>query len=59
MVNLSLDAMRQLASLNGFQWTDEELEHIRPALERAMEPVARFEELSLDAVEPVLQYRVG
>ena len=59
MVNLSLDAMRQLASLNGFQWKDEELEHIRPALERAMEPVARFEELSLDPVEPALQYRVG
>jgi len=59
MVNLSIDAMRQLASLNGFLWTDEELEQIRPALERAMEPLTRFEELTLDAVEPVLQYRLG
>ena len=58
MTRLSLDAMRQLAALNGFRWTDEELEHIRPALERALEPLARLEELSLDAVEPALQYRV-
>ena len=51
--------MHQLASLNGFRWTDEELEHLRPALERALEPLARLEDLSLDAVEPVVQYRVG
>jgi hypothetical protein len=56
---VSLEALRQLASLNGFRWTDEELEHLRPALERALEPLARLEELSLDAVEPVLQYRLG
>ena len=59
MVTLSLEAMRQLAALNGFQWTDEELEQIRPALERAMEPLARLEDLALDAVEPAAQYRVG
>lgn len=59
MGQVSLEALRQLASLNGFRWTDEELEHLRPALERALEPLARLEELSLDAVEPVLQYRVG
>ena len=59
MVTLSLEAMRQLASLNGFQWTDEELEQIRPALERAMEPLSRLEDLALEAVEPAVQYRVG
>ena len=59
MVNLSVEAMRQLAALNGFQWTDEELEQIRPALERAMEPVGRLEDLALEAVEPAVQYRVG
>jgi len=59
MTQLSLEAMRRLASLNGFAWTDEELEQLRPALERALEPLAQLEELSLDAVEPALQYRVG
>lgn len=59
MGQVSLEALRQLASLNGFRWTDEELEHLRPALERALETLARLEELSLDAVEPVLQYRLG
>ena len=50
--------MRDLASLNGFRWSDDELEQIRPALQRALEPLARLEELSLDAVEPTLQYHV-
>jgi len=59
MAPLSLEAMRQLAALNGFQWTDEDLERLRPAVERVMGLVARLEDLSLDAVEPVVQYRVG
>lgn len=59
MITLSLEAMRQLAALNGFRWTDEELAHLRPALERVMGLLERLEDLSLDAVEPVVQYRVG
>jgi len=59
MAPLSLEAMRQIAALNGFQWTDEDLERLRPAVERVMGLVARLEDLSLDAVEPVVQYRVG
>jgi len=59
MPPVSVEAMRQLAALNGFQWTDEDLERLRPAVERVMGLVARLEDLSLDAVEPVVQYRVG
>ena len=59
MPPVSVEAMRQLAALNGFQWTDEDLERLRLAVERVMGLVARLEDLSLDAVEPVVQYRVG
>lgn len=59
MITLSLEAMRQLAALNGFRWTDEEIEYLRPAVERVMGLLERLEDLSLDAVEPVVQYRVG
>ena len=59
MIHLSVEAMRDLASLNGFRWSDDKLEQIRPALERALEPLARLEDLALDAVEPAVQYRVG
>jgi len=59
MAPLSVDALRQLAALNGLQWTDEELEHLRPALERVMGLLERLEDLSLDPVEPAVQYRVS
>jgi Asp-tRNA(Asn)/Glu-tRNA(Gln) amidotransferase C subunit len=58
MAPLSLEAMRELAALNGFQWTDAELEALRPALERVMGLLARLEGLALEAVEPSVQHRV-
>ena len=47
-----------MTRLSGFDWSDAELEAIRPALARALELLARLETMPLREVEPATQYRV-
>lgn len=57
-MEINLDTMRRISRLAGFDWSDAELEAIRPATERALDLLARLETLPLGAVEPATQYRV-
>lgn len=53
-----LDTMRRAARLAGFDWSDAELEAIRPMVEASLRALARLESAELDEVEPTTQYRV-
>jgi hypothetical protein len=55
---LTLDAMRAVARLQGFDWTDAELEAIRPVVEASLRLLARLETLSLDTADPTTQFRI-
>ncbi|MBI4246770.1 MAG: hypothetical protein HY728_07510 [Candidatus Rokubacteria bacterium] len=58
MKSVSLENMRHAARQAGFDWTDAELEALRPGLERALESLAALERLPLAEVEPTTLYRV-
>jgi hypothetical protein len=55
---LTLDTMRALARLQGFAWSDAELEAIRPVVEAGRRLLAKLETPSLAAVDPTTQYRI-
>lgn len=57
-MEISLDTLKRLTRLAGFDWADAELEAIRPTLERSVDLLARLETLPLAEVEPATQYRV-
>ena len=57
-MEISVELLKRTAALGGFDWSDAELEPIRPAVERLLEALARLEQLRLDNVEPTMQYRV-
>jgi hypothetical protein len=57
-MEISVELLKRAAALGGFDWSDAELEPIRPAVERLLEALARLEQLPLDNVEPTMQYRV-
>ena len=55
---IDLDTLKRTARLAGFEWTDEELERIRPMVQASLRLLASLETLPLDAVEPTTQYRI-
>jgi hypothetical protein len=55
---LDLAALRGAARLAGFDWTDAELEVIRPVVEASLRLLAGLEDLPLDDVEPTTHYRM-
>ncbi len=57
-MEISLETLKRLTRLAGFEWADAELEAIRPTLERTLDLLARLEAVPLAAVEPATQYRV-
>jgi len=57
-MEISLDTLKRLTRLAGFDWPDAELEAIRPTLERTLDLLARLEAVPLAEVEPAMQYRV-
>ena len=58
MEPLTLETLRHCARVAGYAWNDDELETIRPVLERALAMLAELETLGLSAVEPATQYRI-
>jgi hypothetical protein len=58
MAELTPDLLQQQARLAGFAWTQAELEALRGVVTRALEALARLEQLPLREVEPTTQYRV-
>lgn len=57
-MEINLDTLRRVTRLAGFDWTDAELDAMRPLVERALDMLARLEALPLGEVEPATQYRV-
>ena len=58
MSTADLESLRHAARLAGFDFTAADLEPLRPAIERALQALARLEALPLSDVEPLTQYRV-
>jgi hypothetical protein len=57
-MEIDLDSMRSAARRAGFDWSDVELEAIRPILERTLALLAQLEALRLGDLEPATQYRM-
>jgi Asp-tRNA(Asn)/Glu-tRNA(Gln) amidotransferase C subunit len=57
-MEIDLDSMRSTARLAGFDWSDVELEALRPILERTLALLAQLEALRLGDIEPATQYRM-
>lgn len=55
---IDLATLRGAARVAGFDWTDAELEAIRPMVEASLRLLAGLEDLPLDDVEPTTQYRM-
>lgn len=55
---IDLETMRRVAGLAGFEWSDAELEAIRPLVDASLRMLAGLETLPLDDVEPTTQYRI-
>ena len=54
----SVRALRRVVWLQGYDWTDEDLEGLLPQLEKSLELVERLDTLPLRDVEPAVQYRL-
>jgi Asp-tRNA(Asn)/Glu-tRNA(Gln) amidotransferase C subunit len=55
---IDLDTLRRSARMAGFDWSDAELEAIRPMVEASLRLLAGLETLPLEGVEPTTQYRM-
>jgi hypothetical protein len=55
---IDLDTLRRAARLAGFEWSDAELEAVRPLAEAALRQLAGLETLPLGEAEPATQYRM-
>lgn len=54
----SVRALRRLAWLQGYDWTDEDLEGLLPLVEKSLELIERLDTLPLRDVEPAVRYRM-
>jgi hypothetical protein len=55
---IDLDTLRCAARLAGFEWSDAELETVRPLVQAALRQLAALDTLPLDEAEPATQYRM-
>src|SRR5437667_10425337 len=55
-MEIRLETPKSLSQLAGFDWSDAELEAVRPAVARTLHLLARLETLPLASVEPTRQY---
>ena len=55
---LTIDTMRAIARLHGFDWSDAELEAMRPAVEANRRLLERLDSRPIDGVDPSTQYRL-
>jgi hypothetical protein len=58
MNELAIPVMRRMAALAGFAWTDEELEAVRPTVERSLAVIEKLESVPLSETEPTTQFRM-
>ncbi len=53
-----LETLRRAARVAGFEWSDAELEAIRPAVEASRRLLAALDAIPLEAVDPTTQFRI-
>jgi hypothetical protein len=58
MNEITIDTLVRAARLAGFDWTEQDLQPVRPGIELALTALARLERLPLAGVEPTTMYRV-
>jgi Asp-tRNA(Asn)/Glu-tRNA(Gln) amidotransferase C subunit len=54
---IDLDTLRRGAQLAGFDWSDAELQEIRPQVEAALRMLRVLETVDVSGVEPTTLYR--
>jgi hypothetical protein len=59
MAPVTVEALRQMAALQGYAWSDEELERLRPQVERGLTLVERLQALVPRDLELAIQYRMS
>ncbi len=58
MEPLGADQLRQVATLQGYAWSDEELARIGPQVERGLALVEKLTAVVPPDLEPAIQYRM-
>ena len=58
MEPVTVEALKQVAELQGYAWSEAELERIRPQVERGLALVEKLEGLIAQDLEPAIQYRM-
>jgi hypothetical protein len=58
MPTLTIDSLRTLARLHGFDWTDAELEALGPGAEVALAALETLRAVDLGGADPTTQYRM-
>jgi hypothetical protein len=58
MEPVTVEALRSVATLQGYAWSDAEIEAIRLQVSRGLLQVEKLETLSLRETEPAIQYRM-
>jgi len=58
MEPVTVEALKQVATLQGYAWSDAELEQLRPQVERGLALVEKLAALVAQDLEPAIQYRM-
>jgi len=58
MEPFTVEALKQLAALQGYAWSDEDLERVRPQVERGLAVLEKLPALVPQDLEPAIQYRM-
>ena len=58
MTSLTVSAMREIARAQGFEWSDADLEALRPVVERTLVILQRLETVAPPALDPTTQFRM-
>ncbi len=58
MEPVTVEVLKQMATLQGYAWSDEELERLRSQVERGLALVEKLSALVPQDLEPTLQYRM-
>ncbi len=57
-MDVDVATLRRIAALAGFDFTDAQLEGLRPGLDRALEQLRQLETTSVGALEPTTRFRM-
>lgn len=58
MEPVTIEALKNMAALQGYAWSDAEIEAIRLQVSRGLLQVEKLATLSLREIEPAIQYRL-